>query len=229
MKEIINSEIWLKVKSFLISTFRRRELWIDAMGVIFIVTILTIIPLSYEQIDIVIGRVSLVIILTFVLLTLIGFIAIRILKRNLSNPFDKKLLFPMVFRGIVAAVSIWLFATIMVNVLHPTFHGVDTMELAAKEQIYIKIINGIFFVLYSQVLISVFTGIEEIAKVFYKRLLKSWLITILPVSILSLIFTCLVEWIKNREMVIAYSLNIVLTTFLWILSIGLNEWIKGEE
>lgn len=218
-----------KIKAFLISVFKRRELWIDTIGIIFIVTIMTIIPLSYEQIDIVIGRVSLVMILTFVLLALIGFVAIRILKRNLTNPFDKKLMLPLILRGVVALAGIGVFATVMVKVMHPTFYGVDMIELAVKEQIFIKIINGIFFVLYSQVLISIFTGIEEVAKSFYKRLVKTWLISILPISVMSLMFTYLVEWIKDKEMVIAYSINIALTTFLWVVSIGLNEWLKGEK
>ena len=229
MKEIINSEIWVTIQSFLLSVFKRRDLWIDTIGIIFIVTIMTIIPLSYEQINFAIGRVSVVIILFFTLLALIAFVAIRILKRNLNTSFDKKMLLPIIFRGIVTVVCIWLFSRLMVSILHPTFSGIDSMELAAKEQFYIKIVNGVFFVLYSQIFISVFTGIDEKAKLFYKRLLRTWLITVLPISVFSMACTCLVEWLKNKEMVIAYSVNIVLTTFLWVLSIGVNEWIKGEK
>ena len=229
MNEFITLKFGNKIKSFLLSIISRRELWIDTIGIIFIVLIMTIIPLSYEQINFVIGRISVVIILFFVLLGLLSFIAIRILKRNLNTPFEKRLLLPTVFRGIVAVVSIWLFSKLMVSFLHPTFSGIDSMELADKAQFYIKIVNGIFFVLYSQVFISVFTGIAETAKTFYKRLLKTWLITVLPISVLSVAFTWLVEWLKSMDIVVAYSVNIVITTFLWVMSIGVNEWIKGEE
>lgn len=219
-------ELTKKVKAFLLSVWGRRELLTDAIGIFCIVVLMTGIPSFYKQIENPLLRVILAVILFLLLLAAAVLVIIRVIRRNQQNKPQKTAYIHALLRGLIVMPGIWVFSAVMVNTIHPSLSGIYAIEMSGKEEAVIMLSNSLFFALYSQALITILTGIEEKTAEFVKRLLKTWLFTILPLFGMSLLFTAAGEWLRNYSTALAAVINAAATTFLWVTAIAFNERVK---
>lgn len=215
-----------KLKPFLKSVWERKELWIDAIWMLGIVIMITGIPFIYQQITSTLSRIIMILILLIGLVAMGIFIILRLIRRNKETPLTKIDYIHFVLRGLLVFVCIWIFAGIMARIIHPTLSGIYAIEMTRKEEIGVMLSNSLFFALYSQAILTIFTETGETYSVFLKRLGKTWLLSILPMFFMSLLFTFITQCLSEINIVVSYILSVLLTTFLWVTSIALNEKIK---
>ena len=219
-------ELMKKGKIFIIAIWGRKELWIDGGWILAIIAILIGIPAIYNRITPGVGRVVFAAVFFGILLAMMSWVIIRLIKRNKQRNLEKKDFLLIILRSITVAVVIWIFACVMVKMIHPSLTGIYVVEMSQFEKNSVLIFNSLFFFLCSQAFLTIFTGIEERGKFFYKRLLKTWGITFIPMFLLTALFTLLIEWIKDIDLFISNFFNTIFTTLLWVTSIAINERIK---
>lgn len=227
MKKITQEKLIKKIKAFLKSIWGRKELWIDAIWILGAVIMITCIPSIYQSIPSVLIRVVLILILLMGLLITSIFIIIRVIRRNKRIPLTRMKYLYFILRSLIVMVCIWIFSEMMTRILHPTLGSIYAIELTRTEEVCTTLLNCLFYVLYSQAFLTIFTGIGEELGVFIRRLGKTWLLSVLPMFLMSLLFTFVIQWMKDTAA--SYVMSVLLTTFLWVTSIALNEKIKGDN
>ena len=226
-KEFIESkESIQKLKKWIISIWGRKELGIDTICILTDAIILTGLPLLYDRLPKGIGRIITALVVTAVMIVITVWTIIRLVRRNKERKLEKMDYLFLVLRSVVVAAAIWIFACIMVSLIHPSLTGIYAVEMTKTEQLRVTIFNSFFFVFCSQSILAIFTGTVEKNKEFFKRLVKTWAIAVIPMFLLTLTFTLLTDWVRGQDLFAANGLAILLTTFLWVTSIAIHERIK---
>ncbi len=226
-KEILKpKELILKLKKWIISIWGRKELGIDTICILTDVIILTGLPLFYDRLPKGIGRIITALVVSTAMTAITVWTIIRLVQRNKERKLEKMDYLFLALRSVIVAAVIWIFACIMVNLIHPSLTGIYAVEMTKTEQIRVTIFNSLFFAFCSQTILTIFTGTVEKNKEFFKRLVKTWAIAVSPIFLLTLAFTLLTEWVRGQDLFAANGLAILLTTFLWVTSIAVHERIK---
>lgn len=150
-----------QTKDFIVGIWGRKELWADAIFIFLIVTMMTCIPSGYKLIDSDLGRVLLGAGLLIATAAIGLYLVIRIIRRNKSGKFKKEVYLHLMVRVSVISIGMWIYAGLMVNIVHPSMSGIYAIKMSPKEKNIILILNSIFFVLYSQSYITIFTEAEK--------------------------------------------------------------------
>ena len=222
-KEIIKT-----LKKIVITTWGRKELGVDSICILTDAVILTGLPLLYDRLPKGVGRIITVLALIVLMITVTIWIILRLVGRNKKRKLEKRDYLFLGIRGVIVAAGIWIFACIMVGIIHPTLIGIYAIEMTSAEEIRITVFNSFFFVICSQAILAILTGTEENNKTFLTRLLKTWGITLLPMFLITFLLTLFTEWVRGQDTFAAGGLGIISTTFLWVTSIAIHERIKGR-
>ena len=208
---------------------KKKILLTDLILLLLIVTIVTCMPQLYKTMEHTVGRLiwGTLLIVGIIVLTVI--LIVKIVRRNRTCKIKGVAWVHFTVRIIAVLTGIWIFADIMVATVHPSVTGIYAIEMSRANENKVLVLNSIFFVLYSQGLITIFTGMEEKTGEFIKRLFKTWVYAIIPVFIITLLCTFLGELISDMDTGFTYPVNIIFTTLLWFISIVINERIKRGQ
>lgn len=236
-KEIFQpKEIVKKIQKFVIATWGRKELGVDSICILADALILTGLPHLYGRLPKGMGRIVTVFVLMVLMTAMAILLILRLIWRNrrgnqqATQPLklEKRDYLFLGIRSVIVAAGIWIFACIMVGIIHPTLIGIYAIEMTSAEEIRITVFNSFFFVICSQAILAILTGTEENNKTFFTRLLKTWGITLLPMFLITFLLTLFTEWVRGQDTFAAGGLGIISTTFLWVTSIAIHERIKGR-
>ena len=199
-KEILKpKEIVKEMKKFIITTWGRKELGVDTVCILVDAIILTSLPLLYDRLPKGVGRIITVLILIAFMLAITLFIILRLVQRNKKRKLEKMDYLHLLLRSVVVVAAVWIFACLMVGLIHPSLTGIYAILMTVTERLRVTIFNCLFFSFCSQSILTILTGTEEKNKAFFRRLVKTWAIAVLPMFLLTFLFTLLTERVRELD------------------------------
>lgn len=208
-----------KVKQY----YGSRETMGDGIIIGVIILIMTYLPSTYNMIPQPDWRVLFVFGLLGICLGLLLYFIKRLLKRHKIQKIEKENWIHLFARILILCIVLTVVVILQVKILYPSFSGIAVIQLSGKETLIIWIVQSIFFAFYSQALISACFGIENSIKEWLRRLLATYYKSFLPLVLLSFLITAGIQAISNITETIARGLSVILTTFLWITVIAMQE------
>ena len=214
-----------KVKQY----YGSRETIGDSIVIGVIILIMTYLPSTYNMIPRPDWRVLFVLALLGICLGLLLYFIRRLLKRHKIQKFEKENWIHLLERILILCIVLTVVVILQVKILYPSFSGIAVIQLSGKETLIIWIVQSIFFALYSQALVSACFGIENSIKEWLSRLVSTYYKSFLPLVLLSFLTTAGIQAISNITETIARCLSVILTTFLWITVIVIQERSINEN
>lgn len=136
-KEIFQpKEIVKKIKKFVIATWGRKELGVDSICILADAVILTGLPYLYERLPKGMGRIITVFVLMALVIVMTILLILRVIWRNRKEnqqaaqplKLEKRDYLFLGIRSAVVAAGIWIFACIMVGIIHPSLIGIYAID-----------------------------------------------------------------------------------------------------
>lgn len=218
-----------KIAEFLSDTYKREEYLLDALCLLLGVSIFTFLPSMYAKMELLPMRVVVTLLLLVISCGAVLFLIRRLVKRSPLSGYAKANKKRMLIGALVVLCMVWLGSRIVVSVVHPSLSGVYSMGMTRREENLVTILNSIFFVFNSQVLITLCTGARLSNREFLQGLGRAILFSFLPIISLTCVSVFLINTACVKSAVGRDVLNLFMTVFLWVTCIALNEKIFRDK
>lgn len=215
-----------KLRQRLCQLYLRKELRADAIRIALAMLIVYVLPLVYAGVADIRWRVAIALALVTAEVRMVVDFVRGLIRRNVDLQLGK-IRIPRMLLGIFFIVLLVGAGASLTAQLGQPPSGIYALEVSEGRKRAVMGINSVLFALCSQAFLTVCTMANQEDATFIKGLGKILLYTCVPMSLLAFLETIFINKI-GTETIGGNALAILMTVFLWITSIAVNESIHTE-